>query len=999
MSNDRMTTITLTINDEERTLRVHPADTLLDALRAASYTSVKYGCGTGDCGACTVLLDGEPVHSCQARAVHAEGRRVFTVEGLAPSSAREIEDLHPIQRGFVETGAIQCGYCTPAQILTAKALLDRNPSPSREEIEEALSGVLCRCTGYVKIIQAVERAAALMRGEEVAPFRHVEATLGEDESPADLLGDFYAVPGDGRHPRTTLVISPPEMEPLDVVGKPELKVDGIKLAAGRPVFTDDVKMEGMLYGALLTSPHAHARIKAIDASEARALDGVHAVLTHEDIPRVKYATGGQSFPQPPPFDQVCLDDKVRHVGDRVAIVAAETPRLAQRALRLIDVDYEVLPHVLEGEEARAAGAPVIHDEPDTEGIFNVEHNIVHHIEAAEGDADGQWGRADTIFERTYRTSQQQQAHIEPHVCITYWDEDGRLVVRSSTQVPFHIRRMLAPLIGLSEKEIRVIKPRIGGGFGNKQEMLLEDLCAHLTLATGRPVRMEYNRRQEFTSSRSRHPTVQRYRIGVTDDMEVVATELDLLGDTGAYGTHGLTVNMVAGQKGLTLYNTPYTSFVCDVVYTNRPVPGAFRGYGAMQCFFGIETMMAEIADEMGWDVVAFKRKNWIKEGEELLMAKALGEGREGFEQKIHSSGLDECVRVGVEAVDWYEKRGKLDDDADGPIRRGIGMAVMAHGSGIAGLDMAAATIKINDDGSFNLFIGATDIGTGSDTILAQMAAEELGVPLDDVIVYSSDTDFTPFDKGAYASSTTYISGGAVRKTARQVADQIRRHAAAMLGVELYDKGDDEEGVTGEGVRLEDVVLQDREVRFPDGRSVTLERVALSSLHQQNQHQIMATASHMSYDSPPPFGAQFAEVAVDVETGEVTVERLLMVADAGRVINPVTASGQVEGGIAQGLGFALCEEMVYDDEGQLVNPRLGPYHVYKADEMPEIEVLFVQTDEPTGPFGAKSVAELSIDGIAPAVADAIHDATGIWLREVPFTPDRVWQALREAGRAA
>jgi len=981
MSSDRTETITVTINGEERTLVVHPADTLLDALRAASYVSVKYGCGTGDCGACTVLLDGEPVHSCQTRAVKADSREVFTVEGLAPFPARELSDLHPIQQAFVETGAIQCGYCTPAQMLTVKALLDRNPDPTREKIGEALSGVLCRCTGYTKIIQAVERAAALLRGEEVKPFRHLEGTLAEDESPADLLGEFYTVPGDGRHPRTTLVISPPEMEPLDVVGESELKVDGIKLAAGMPAFTDDVKMEGMLYGALLTSPHAHARIARIDASKARELEGVHAVLTHEDIARVKHASGGQSYPQPPPFDQVCLDNKVRHVGDRVAVVAAETPRLAQRALRLIEVEYEVLPHVLDGEAARAEGAPVIHDEPDTEGIYNPERNIVHHIEAAEGDADAEWGRADHVFEREYRTSQQQQAHIEPHVCITYWDEDSRLVVRSSTQVPFHIRRMLAPLIGLLDKDIRVIKPRIGGGFGNKQEMILEDLCAHLTVATGRPVRMEYTRREEFTSSRSRHPTVQRYRMGVTDEMEVVATELELLGDTGAYGTHGLTVNMVAGQKGLTLYNTPYSSFLCDVVYTNKPVPGAFRGYGAMQCMFGIETLMSEIADEMGWDVVELKRRNWIKVGEELLMAKALGEGREGFEQILHSNGLDECVRVGLEAIGWSEKRGKLNDDAEGPIRRGIGMAVMGHGSGIAGLDMAAATIKMNDDASFNLLIGATDIGTGSDTILAQMAAEELGVLVEDMIVYSSDTDFTPFDKGAYASSTTYISGGAVRKAARKVADQIKAHAATMLGMEEPTDGDE-------------WTLRDEKVIAPDGTTLTLAQVALSSIHQQDQHQIIASASNISYDSPPPFGAQFVELAVDTETGQVTVERVLMTVDAGRVINPITASGQVEGGIAQGLGFALCEEMVYNEDGSLVNPRLGPYHVYKIDEIPDIEVIFVQTDEPTGPFGAKSVAELPIDGIAPAVADAIHDAVGIWLREVPFTPERVWQALRE-----
>jgi len=772
-------------------------------------------------------------------------------------------------------------------------------------------------------------------------------------------------------------------------------VDGVKLAAGRPVFTDDVRLPGMLYGALLTSPHAHARIKRIDAGPARALPGVHAVLTHEDVPRVKYASGGQSYPQPPPFDQVSLDDKVRHVGDRVAVVAAETVELAQRALRLIEVEYEVLPHVLDAEEAMLPGAPVIHDEPDTQGAYDPRGNIVHRIEAEVGDREAEWGRADHVFEGTYRTSQQQHAHIEPHVCITYWDEDGRLVVRSSTQVPFHVRRILSPLIGLPVKQIRVIKPRIGGGFGNKQEMILEDLCSHLTIATGRPVRMEYTRRQEFTSSRSRHPHVMRYKIGVTKEMKVVATELALIGDTGAYGTHGLTVQMVAGQKALTLYNAPYSKFVCDVVYTNKPTPGAFRGYGAMQCFFGLETLMSEIADQMGWDVVEFKRKNWIKPGEELLLAQALGEGREGFEQVIRSSGLGRCVEAGLEAVGWYSKRGKSrQGNKETRIRWGIGMAVMLHGSGIAGLDMAAATIKMNDDGSFNLLIGATDLGTGSDTILAQMAAEVLGVQVDDIIVYSSDTDFTPFDKGAYASSTTYISGGAVRKAALDVAGQIEAHAARMLGLESppcpSGASPPRAGGTEGGGGWE---LRDRKVFAPDGRSLTLAQVALSSLHQQDQHQIIASASNMSYESPPPFAAQFVEVAVDTETGQVTVERVLMAVDAGRVINPITASGQVEGGLQQGVGFAHCEEMVYDENGRLVNARLGPYHIYKANEMPELEVIFVQTDEPTGPFGAKSISEIPMDGIAPAMADAIHDATGVWIREVPFTPERVWRALR------
>jgi putative selenate reductase molybdopterin-binding subunit len=967
--------ITLTINGIQKQLRVGQKEILLDALRRHSYMSVKRGCDTGDCGVCTILLDGQPVRSCMILAVEANGRAVTTVEGLSQG-----DTLHPIQQAFVETGAIQCGFCTPAQVLAAKALLDKNSHPSEDEIREAMSGVICRCTGYVRTVEAVLRAAALLRDETVPPVGPLDQELPEEASEAKLPETFYRHEG-GRTPLPPLVFTPPEMEEMQVVGKPEVKVDAEKLVRGRPVFTDDIRLEGMLYGALLTSPHAHARIRRIDVSQARSLPGVHAVLTHEDLPRIKHASGGQSYPNPLPYDQVCLDNKVRHEGDRVAVVAAETPELAQKALRLIEVEYEVLPAVLDSEDAMREGAPVIHDEADTEGIYNAQRNIVHHIEAEVGDVEAAFAAAEYVFEGKYRTPKQQQAHLEPHVCITYWDEDDRLVIRTSTQVPFHIRRMVAPLIGLPVKRIRVIKPRIGGGFGSKQEMILEDLCAHLTKITGRPVRMEYSRRQEFTSSRSRHPQVMRYKIGVTDG-KVVAADLYLIGDTGAYGTHGLTVQMVGGFKGLTLYNAPNSRFVCDVVYTNTPPAGAFRGYGAMQCQYGMEVLMEEIAEKLGLDVVAFKRTNWLKLGEPMYLARKLGEGREGFEQSLQSSGLEQCVAVGLEATDFYAKRQAYRQQEGTTVKRGIGMAVMIHGSGIAGLDMAAATLKMNDDGSFNLLIGATDLGTGSDTILAQMAADVLGIPVEDLIVYSSDTDFTPFDKGAYASSTTYISGGAVRKAALKIRDQIREHATSMLGLD----------------QPADLILKDHQVVAPDGRSVTLAEVALNSLHQQNQHQIMATASHISYVSPPPVGAQFAEVAVDVEIGQVTVERLLMVVDCGRVINPITAAGQVEGGLAQALGFAHSEDMIFDHEGRLVNTRFGPYRVYTAKEMPAIDVVFVQTDEPSGPFGAKSVAEISMDGVAPALVSAIHNATGVWIRKLPCTPERVWRALRQTEQA-
>jgi putative selenate reductase molybdopterin-binding subunit len=973
MMKNHTSEITLTINNVNRTLLVGQDESLLDALRKASYFSVKRGCDDGTCGICTVLLNGKPVHSCKIKAVDAKEKAITTVEGLSQDG-----ELHPIQRAFVEAGAIQCGFCTPAQVLAAKALLDREPNPTEDQIRKALNGVLCRCTGYVRPVEAVQRAAALLRGERFGPVPHLEYTLPNDLSPVELPEAFYRRGGD-RNPLPPLVFTPPEMEKTFVVGKPEVKVDAQKLVQGRPVFTDDLRLEGMLYGALLTSPHAHARIKRIDASRAHSLPGVHAVLTHEDLPRIKYASGGQSYPQPLPYDQVCLDNKVRHVGDRIAVVAAESLELAQEALKLIEVEYEVLPAVVNMEAAMQAGAPIIHDEPDTEGIHDAERNIVYHIEAQVGEVETAFARAEHVIEGTYRTPQQQHVHLEPHVCITYWDEDDRLVIRTSTQVPFHIRRMVAPLIGLPVKKIRVIKPRIGGGFGNKQEMILEDLCAHLTLATGRPVRMEYTRTQEFTSSRRRHANIMRYKIGVKDG-KVTAADLYLIGDTGAYGCHGLTVNMVGGFKGLTLYNPPNARFICNVVYTNTPPAGAFRGYGAMQCQFGVETLMEEIAEQLGLDVVEFKQANWLKLGESMHLSKALGEGREGFEQTLQSSALEQCVAIGLQATNFYAKRQKYRQQ-NGRLRHGIGMAIVMHGSGIAGLDMASATLKMNDDGSFNLLIGATDLGTGSDTILAQMAAEVLGIPLEDIIVYSSDTDFTPFDKGAYASSTTYISGGAVRKAALKIRDQILEHAALLLDV------NDPRHLT----------LKDRKVIASDSRSVTLAEVALSSLHQRDQHQIMATASHTSQVSPPPTAAQFAEIVVDTESGHIDVERLLMVVDCGRVINPITAAGQVEGGMVQALGFALSEEMLYDKEGNPLNPNLSDYHIPKAMEIPAMDVIFVQTDEPGGPFGAKSVAEISIDGVAPAMASAIHDATAVWMRELPYTPERIKRALEKSPR--
>jgi putative selenate reductase molybdopterin-binding subunit len=975
--------IHLTLNGIPRTLTCEPGETLFSVLRRNGIWSVKHGCETGECGACSVLLDGKLTPTCVMLAAQADGHAIETVEALDRGPGAP---LHPIQQAFAETGAIQCGYCTPAMVLAAKELLSRTLTPSETEIRDALGGVLCRCTGYVKPVEAVQRAAAIMRGEAVPP---IDAVGG-----VPLAGFFDAVrpatepdlPGPGSNvltqPKVALFTFPTVdlQGATDVVGKPEVKVDAVKLVKGKPVFADDFDLPGMLHAAMLTSPYAHARIKRIDASKARALPGVHAVLTYQDIPRVIYASGGQTWPNPHPWDQVSLDSKVRHVGDRVAVVAAESPEIAREALKLIEVEYEVLPAVFDPLETMKPGAPIIHDEPDAVGIADAEHNIAVKIHAAVGDVEKALAESDYVFERTYRVHQVQQASIEPHVVITYWDEDERLVIRTSTQVPFHVRRMIAPLIGLPVKRIRVIKPRIGGGFGGKQEMLIEDLCAHLTIATGRPVRFEYTREQEFTSARSRHPMVITFRAGVMRDGTLHALDMHTVSNTGAYGTHGLTVCSVAGLRGLATYRCNNLRFDAQVVYTNIPTPGAFRGYGAPQGEFALESLMEEIADALNLDPVEFRLKNAVRSGDPIPITAALGEGESGRQpQIVQSCGLEQCVTQGAAAIAW-DRRGDPAWRVDPKrpyIRRGLGMAVCMHGTAIPGLDMGAASVKMNDDGSFNVLVGGTDLGTGSDTVLAQIAAETLGVPLNDIIIYSSDTDFTPFDTGAYASSTTYISGGAVKKAAEQVREQILERAKIMLQLE-----------TTEGLRL-----HDRRVVAPDGRSVTLADIALNSLHVTDQKQIMATASHMSLHSPPPFGAQYAEVEVDTQTGQVTVTKLVMAVDCGTAINPRTAQGQIEGGLVQALGYAVSEEMAYDEQGRVLTTRFGDYRIFQANEVPEIEAILVPTYEPSGPYGAKAVAEIPMDGVAPAVANAVYDAVGVRIRELPLTPEKVWRALQ------
>ncbi|MDK1291859.1 MAG: molybdopterin-dependent oxidoreductase [Actinomycetota bacterium] len=962
--------ITLTINGVERSLSCKPHESLRTVLRRAGYFSVRYGSDTGETGAAAVLVDGRLISADVMLAAQADGHDVKTIEGLST-----VGRLHPIQEAFIETGAIQSGYSTPATILAAKALIDRNPDPTEEEVRDALSGILDRETGYLRPVHAVMRAAAVMRGDE-----------------PDDIGIAYLDPlEDGERPDTDpaqiseiapRVVPNSDVPETRVVGHATPKVDAIKLVKGNPAFTDDIDLAGILVAKVLYSPHAHARIVSIDDSKARALPGVHAVLHHGNVARVRYASGGQSYPNPLPYDQVSFDDKVRYVGDRVAAVAADTEEIALAALDLIDVTYDVLPAVFDENEAIAEGAPVIHDESDMEGAHDPSRNIVHHLKADTGDIEDGFAAADRIFEQTHRVHQVQQTPIEPHIAISKWDSDERLVITSSTQVPFHVRRMVAPLLGLPVKRIRIIKPRIGGGFGVKQEMLIEDIVGHLTIATGRPVRLELTREEEFVSSRTRHPQTITFKSGVDAEGRLTAQEMRITANTGAYGTHGLTVQLVSGLRGLSSYNSPVKRFDCKVAYTNIPVPGAYRGYGAPQALFALESHMEDIADALSMDPIEFRRLNWTKVGDPLDIAQKLGEGDQDASVMpiVTSSGLEEAVLQGQRAIGW-ERRNNPEwvQPEDRPnIRRGLGFAMAMHGTAIPGLDMGGASLKINDDGSFNLLVGATDLGTGSDTVLAQIAAEVVGVSTNDVIVYASDTDMTPFDTGAYASSTTYISGMAVKHAAEDVRAQIVARAAEILGVDA-----------------ESIDLHSGAAWASDESTVTLETIALSTLHQAGQHQIMATASYVSPESPPPYAAQFAEVEVDIETGQVTVIQLVMAVDCGVPINPITSAGQVEGGMVQALGYGHCEEMAYDEEGRMVNARFGPYKIYRSDEMPRLEAILVQTMEPSGPFGAKAIAEIPKDGVAPAMRNAIANATGVRIANIPFTPERVWRALQEA----
>ncbi len=763
---------------------------------------------------------------------------------------------------------------------------------------------------------------------------------------------------------------------MKVVGKNVTKIDAFKLARGEPVFTDDFTRDGMLYAKVLRSPHPHARILNVDAGAALKLEGVVDVIWHRDVKPIPHTRAGQSYPEPSPYDTLILGPKARFIGDRVAVVVAESVALAEAALDKIVVEYEELPALTDMDEAFTNSEILIHEEPDPQGISEAgKTNIAARIDKEVGDVDAALKTCDLVVTRDYHLPRVQASHIEPHISIAWVDEDQRLIVRTSTQVPFHLRRMLAQILEIPEARIRVIKPRVGGGFGDKQELVVEDLVGVLALRTGRPVRLEFTREEELIAARYRHPQRITMTTGVMKDGTIVANRMYVLADTGAYGSHALTVQGNTGQKVLPMYPAANIHFKMDCVYTNNPISGAFRGYGAPQGCFALECHIDEVARELGMDRLELRLKNHIKLGDTDPLSAKLGEGKEGLVRVVNSTGLDKAIELGCEAIGWGHEK----EPSATHLKRGLGMALAMQGSGIAGVDWGGATVKLNDDGSVNLAVGATDIGQGSDTVLAQMCAEELGIPYDKVIILSSDTDLTPFDVGAYASSTTYISGGAVVKAAAEVRGQL----AGVLGPHWECEPDA-------------IVFADGMATGPAGKSMTMGEVALFALYQA-MIQPMATASHMSNDSPPPFAAQFAEVEVDTETGQVHVRRFVSAVDCGTPIHPIMVEGQIEGAVAQGLGYALFEEVLLDRTGRVLNPNFLDYKIASSLDVPDMVTILVETDEPTGPYGAKAAGEVPIDGPAPAIVNAICDAVGVRMYRIPATAERVWRGLKEETR--
>ncbi|MGY0394628.1 MULTISPECIES: xanthine dehydrogenase family protein molybdopterin-binding subunit [unclassified Fusobacterium] len=740
------------------------------------------------------------------------------------------------------------------------------------------------------------------------------------------------------------------------VNKEMKKIDGIGLITGKPFYTEDlVANQEYLIVKLLRSPHAYAKIKSIDTTIALKVPGVEGIYTYKDVPQTMFTLAGQSYPEPSPYDRKILDEYVRYVGDPVAIVAAVDEESAEKAMKLIKVEYEVLEAVVDYEKALDSHILVHKDRAhinyDTIGYDN-KRNLASSYLQEKGDVEKGFSESEVIIENTYYTQPQIHAMMETYRSASYFDVYGRLTVISSTQIPFHVRRHLARALDYPSSKIRVIKPKLGGGFGGKQTSVCEIYTAFVTLKTGKPSKIIYTRKETQAYSNTRHGMRLTVKIGSDREGNIKAIDIKVLSNTGAYGEHAPTVTSLVVYKTFPLYEKVPMRCKADIVYSNTMVGGAFRGYGATQGTFAVESAVNELAHKLGMDPTEIRMKNLVDQSETV------------------SGDIKKCIQIGKEAFDW--KNRKVVDMGNGKVRAS-GMAVTMQGSGIAGLDTGSATVKFHDSGDFTLMIGVTDMGQGCDTVLTQMAAEILEVPMDKIVLNAADTDVSPYDPGAYASSGTYVTGNAVIIACEKMKKEILASASKLMNKDI-----DELQYTGEYVEAK------------DGTRLTLKEIAIRSVGFEGKNQITTTGTWGGENSPPPFIASFAEVEVDTLTGETNVVDFLSVADCGTPINPALARVQVEGGIAQGIGLALTEEITIDKNGKLLQDTLMQYKIPSRKDLgPKVGVLFSYSNEPTGPFGAKSIGEVVINTPAPAIADAIYMATKSRVRSLPITSEKLF----------
>lgn len=751
---------------------------------------------------------------------------------------------------------------------------------------------------------------------------------------------------------------------MNSVGKGVIKKDAMALVTGQPVYCDDLAPKDCLIVKLLRSPHAYAKIKSIDTSIAKRIPGIEAVYTYEDVPTSRFTLAGQSYPEPSPYDRRILENVVRYVGDEVAIVAGANEDCVDRALKAIKVDYEVLEPLLDFEKS-IDNAIVIHEEDDYKCLCeignDVKRNIVSSGESVVGDVDAVLKECDVVLERDYHTKANAQAMMETMRSYCYIDTYGRLNCVSSTQIPFHVRRILSNALEIPKSKINVIKPRIGGGFGAKQTACCEIFTAFVTWKLKKPSKIVYTREETFAASNSRHEMKMHVRIGATKDGTIEAIDLYTLSNQGAYGEHGPTTIGLAGHKSLPLYNHVKASrFTYDVVYTNTMCAGAYRGYGATQGQFAVESIINELADELNMDPCEIRFKNMTRENEVLSQY---------YNEELNACALDRCLEKAMEMIDYKNKPLRRDM---GDFVRGLGVSLSMQGSGISGLDVGSVEIKLQDDGFYTLSIGATDMGTGCDTILAQMVAECMDCDVDQVVTSSLDTDHAPYDTGSYASSTTYVTGMAVVKACEKLRNSILEAAAGFFNV---DK--------------EDIEFDGKKINTLDHvHEMSLAEFADTCFNGGIAKALIASDSHMSPTSPPPFMVGIAEVDVDKLTGEIKVHDYVSVVDCGTVINPNLARVQAEGGIVQGIGMALSEDITYSNEGKMRNRNFLQYKLPTRVDVPSVRVEFESSYEDNGPFGAKSIGEVVINTPTSAIASAIKHATGVQVRTLPITAEKV-----------